>query len=735
MIFRSRVRTSSTQDTRLGSSAPANSPKTTDPDHATGFTKQNVASSASHHMPIRMRVAQAFSFPTRSSRPSRGVPELARLRRVPVLYSDSLASVAFAPDQLLLTLSLAGVVASAYSIWVGLSVALVLAIVVASYRQTVLTFPQGGDYGVVKKNLGKEWGLLAGTALLVDAILLLSIVLSTAAQFIVAIIPSATDQQPFIASFFVILLAMGAYWVPVKSVRATTRWNKTSWFGSLPTYLFLVVLTVMVIVGGVQYWMGILHNAPSADLTLPTNPHFADGLVGVGGAYLFARAFASGAIQLSGVSAISNGVATFPSPRARNAVKSFSVLAAASVLLTLAILWLARVTHMEVVDDPSRLYGGHSLAEYDPAAFNPVLAQLAYAIFGAGSLGFYTISAISATLMLTAAVVLFRSLPTLVGTLANDGFLPRQLHARADGRRSITGLLIFSTVSIAFLIAFNAQPARLIQLYIVGLFIALSLSQMGMIRHWNSLLRERQTGHERRGVAYSRALSIVGFMMTLTILSVVLATKFLYGVWLSLALIGVLFVLQRTIHHYYSEMAAEMALSSSNILRATPTRVHAIVVAPSFTQLTELTVATARASAPTTLELLSVAASEEDERRLRTGWESSGISVPLTLLSSPKRQITSTIVQHISAIRERRPQELVIVYVPHILVKHWWLSFMHNQVGKALRKELLCMPGVVVTLVPWQMSPQTKRERQINDPFRLPAVSMEEQLNQDEGEK
>lgn len=726
MIFRRALRTPRIQDTRLGSSGSSSYPKTNTVEHIAGIPEQNVFTSIFGRISKTKRNPQALLPQSRYTRSDGGTPELARLRRVPVLYSDSLASVAFAPDQLLLTLSLAGVVASAYSIWVGVSVALVLAIVVASYRQTVLTFPQGGDYGVVKKTLGKEWGLLAGTALLVDAILLLSIVLSTAAQFIVAIIPSAAEQQPYIASFFVILLALGAYWAPVKSVRATTRWNKTSWFGSLPTYLFLILLTVMVIVGGVQYGMGVLHNAPSADLTLPTNPHFADGLVGVGGAYLFARAFASGAIQLSGVSAISNGVATFPSPRARNAVKSFSVLAGASILLTLAILWLARVTHMEVVDDPSRLYGGHSLAEYDPAAFNPVLAQLAYAVFGAGSIGFYAMSAISATLMLTAAIVLFRSLPTLVGTLANDAFLPRQLHARADGRRSITGLLIFSGMSIAFLLGFNAQPARLIQLYIVGLFMALSLSQMGMIRHWNTLLRERQTGHERRGVTYSRALNIVGFMMSMTILSIVLATKFLYGVWLSLTLIGVLFLLQRTIHHYYSEMAAEMALSGSSVPRATPTRVHAIVVAPAFTQLTELTVATARASAPTTLELLSVAASEEDERRLRRGWEDSGISVPLTLLSSPKRQITSTIVQHISAIRERRPQELVIVYVPHILVKHWWLAFMHNQVGKALRKELLRMPGVVVTLVPWQMSPQTNHERRINDPFRLPTESADQ---------
>lgn len=646
-------------------------------------------------------------------------PRLARLKRIPVFHSDSLSSVAFAPDQLLLTLSLAGVVASSYSLWIGLAVACVLAIVVASYRQTVLTFPQGGDYAVVKKNLGSEWGLLAGTALLVDAVLLLAIVVSVAAQFFVAVIPSAVEHQPVIASVCVFLLAFGAFWAPLKSVNSTGKWSDSRWIGSLPTYVFLLVITVMVVVGSVQYWWGSISPAPSADLALPTNPEFADGLVGVGGAYLFARAFASGATSLSGVSAISNGVATFPSPRARNAVKSLSGLAAASVLLTLAILWLSRLSRMKVVDDPSRLFGGHSLAQYDPAAFYPVLAQLAHSIFGSGSAGFYIVALVSSVLMLTAAVTVFRSFPTIIGALARDGFLPRQVYMRADGRRSITGLVLVTSATVVFIVAFNAQPARLIQLYIVGLFMALTLSQLGMIHHWNEQLRERQTGHERHGVVLSRAMNIIGFMMTASTLVVVLATKFVYGVWVSVVLIVMLFGVQKAIHHYYSEMASQMSLDVSSVRRATPTRVHAIVVSPAFTQLTELTVATARASAPTTLELLSVAASPEDEKRLRRGWESSGISAPLTLLSSPKGQLTSTIVEHIRAIRERRPQELVIVYVPHILVKHWWLSFMHNQVGKALRRALLRVPGVVVTLVPWQMEPDTERERSFNDPFRV----------------
>lgn len=639
--------------------------------------------------------------------------------RVPVLHSDSLSSMAFAPDQLLLTLTLSGVVASAYSLWVGIAVAGVMAVVVASYMQILRAYPQGGDYQVVKKNLGHEWGLLAGTSLLVDAVLLIAIVLSASAQFLVALVPGWAGLQPLIATVGVITLAVGAFLAPLKNVRTATRWTPARWVGSMPTYLFLIALIVMVVSGTIQYAFDLLKAAPSAGVDLPTNPAFADGLIGVSGVYLFARAFASGATVLTGVSAISNGVATFPNPRSRNARRSLMALAVAAMVLSLWILWLARVTEMELVDDPTRVLGGNAIAAFDPDAFSPVLAQLAHAVFGGQSFGYYLVVIVTTLVLMMTAVTAFRSFPALVGILAQDGFLPRQMHARADGRRSISGLVVFSSVITIFIVAFNAQPARIIQMYIFGLFLALTLSQLAMIYHWNSALRERQTGIERKDVIRSRALNIIGFLMTAIAMVVVLATKFAYGVWVSVALICVLFVIQRAIRHHYLETAREMALDSSSVPRAMPTRVHAIVIAPAMTKLTELAVATARASAPSSLEILAVAASREDEKRIRTGWEASGITVPLTLLASPKRQIGPTIVRHIEDLRERRPQELVIVYLPHVLVKHWWLSFMHNQIAKSLRRQLLRIPGVAVTSVSWQMDATTDREKRMNDPYRV----------------
>lgn len=649
-------------------------------------------------------------------------PALAHRASVPVLHSDSLANVAFAPDQLLLTLSLAGVVASSYALWVGALVAVVMTIVVASYQQTLSAYPRGGDYAVVKKNLGLEWGLLTGSALLVDSVLLTAIVVSTASQFCVAVAPSLEGYQPLLASSLVVLLGVGAFTAPLKSVRAATKWTRSRWLGSLPSYLFLVALLIIIVVGVAQYVVGVLAEAPSASLAMPKRPDFAEGLVGVGGVYLFARAFASGATSLSGVSAISNGVATFPKPQASNAMRSLSALAGFSILMTLAILWLSRKTDMKLVDDPSRVFGGVAANTDEPRAFSPALAQLAHAIYGESSLGFVLTSVIAAGLLLSAAVTVYRAFPALVGMLANDAFLPRQLHVRSDGRRSIGGLLVFTVGIVAFIVFFNAQPARLIQLYIVGLFLALTLSQFGMIRHWNTTLRTRQTGQERAGVIRVRALNIVGFLMTASALFVVLGTKFIYGVWLSVVLIALLFAIQRTIRHYYTETARTMALTSATIAKAMPTRVHAIVVTPTFTQLTELTVATARATAPSSLELLAVVASEEDERRIRTGWEASGISAPLTLLSSPTRRITPTIVEHVEALRQRRPQELVMVYVPHMIVKHWWLGVLHNQSGKALQRALMRVPGVVVTCVPWLLGEeQLPFRRSHNDPYRDPA--------------
>lgn len=649
---------------------------------------------------------------------------LRRPTRVPILHSDSLANVTFAPDQLLLTLSLAGTVAASYSLWVGALLAFVLAIVVASYRQTLRAYPRGGDYAVVKKNLGPEWGLLVGSALLVDSILLTAILLSTASQFLVALFSTLEGYQPLLASMGAVLLGLGAFLAPLKSERKARAWNPSRLLGTVPTYLFLLALVLMVLVGVSQNLLGVLGEAPSAQFDLAQRPEFAEGLVGVGGIYLFARAFASGATSLSGVSAISNGVATFPRPQAANAVRSLSALAASSVALFLAILWLAKRTHMTLLDDPSRVFGGVAVNSYEPRAFSPAMAQLAQAIYGEDSFGFVMTVALSAAMLMTAAVTVFRAFPALVGTLASDSFLPRQFHVRSDGRRSILSLVLFTGSISGFILVFNAQPARLIHLYVVGLFLALTLSQFGMIRHWNSALRTRQTGQERASVIRARGMNIVGFLMTAIALMVVLGTKFAYGVWISVLLIASLFAIQRAIFHYYSETAKTMALDTATISRAMPTRVHAIVVTPSFTQLTELTVATARATAPSSLELLAVVASDEDEKRIRRGWEASGISAPLTLLSSPTRRITPKIVEHIESLRQRRPQELVMVYVPHVIVKHWWLAFMHNQIGRSLHKALMKIPGVVVTSVPWHMGAKSDANgASVNNPYRETAAA------------
>lgn len=656
------------------------------------------------------------------SRSQSGQTQLVHRARIPVLHSDSLASVTFAPDQLLLTLSLAGTVAASYSLWVGFAIAIVMAIVVASYRQTLRAYPHGGDYSVAKRNLGSHWGLLVGSALLVDSVVLSAILLCTAAQFAAALNPALEGYQPLMAGVAAVALALGAFLAPLKNVGTAQAWSSTRWVGAMLSYLFLIALVIMVFVGVAQNFFGSLGQAPSAPFSLASRPDFAEGLVGVGGIYLFVRAFASGATSLSGVSAISNGVATFPQPRAANAVRSLSALATTSVAFTLAILWLAKKTNMSLVDDPSRVFGGSAVNSYEPRAFSPALAQLAHAIYGPDSLGFVVTLLLSAGMLGVAAVTIFRAFPTLVGTLAEDSFVPRQFHLRSDGRRSLVSLVVFSGSIVVFIAVFNAQPARLIHVYLVGLFLALTLSQFGMIRHWNRALRTRQTGQERARVIRRRALTIIGFLMTATALSVVVVTKFVYGAWISVVLIAALFVVQRAIHHYYSEVAQSMALDASALSRAMPTRVHAIVVTPSFTQLTELTVATARATAPSSLELLAVVASDDDEKRVRRGWEASGISAPLTLLSSPKRQITPTIVQHIRSLRQRRPQELVMVYVPHMIVRHWWLQFMHNQSGKALHKALMSIPGVVVTSVPWHLGRGgASAELSVNDPYRAGA--------------
>jgi len=628
---------------------------------------------------------------------------------LPIYASDALSSVAYAPDEILLTLALAGSLALIKSVWVGVVVACVLAVVVLSYRQTVHAYPSGGgDYEVVTTNLGPSWGLLVASALLVDYVLTVAVSISSGANYLTTIFPGLRGSEVPIAVGLIIFLTL-------VNLRGT-REAGTAF--AIPTYAYMIAIAVMIIVGFVRLFMGNLPMADSAAYDIHAASSHLDGLTGLGGVFLLMRAFSSGCAALTGVEAISNGVPNFKRPKSRNAGITLLMLGGIAASMMISILVLARHTGLQMVDDTSMVYL-HGSAQPD-VHFAPVISQLASTIFGDGSLLFIFVTAVTGFILILAANTAFNGFPTLASVLSRDSFLPRQLYKRGDRLSYSNGIMALAVGASALVILFDASVTRLIQLYVVGVFVSFTLSQLGMIRHWNKRLRLPQNGSERSKVLRSRSVNIIGFMMTGFVLAVVLVTKFTHGAWITVLLIALVFTIQRLIRRHYDTIRGQLRVEDWHTRRALPSRVRALVLVSNLSKPSMRAIATARAQAPINLEIVSVVSDLEEEKHIRREWKESGLPVPLTLVASPFRDITQVVISYVRSRRQRSPEEMLVVYIPEFLVQHWWENILHNQMALRLSRSLLRIPGVVLTIVPWKLGEDIHVDgtQSVNDPFK-----------------
>lgn len=628
---------------------------------------------------------------------------------LPIYASDALSSVAYAPDEILLTLALAGSLALIKSVWVGVVVACVLAVVVLSYRQTVHAYPSGGgDYEVVTTNLGPSWGLLVASALLVDYVLTVAVSISSGANYLTTIFPGLRGSEVPIAVGLIIFLTL-------VNLRGT-REAGTAF--AIPTYAYMIAIAVMISVGFVRLFMGNLPMADSAAYDIHAASSHLDGLTGLGGVFLLMRAFSSGCAALTGVEAISNGVPNFKRPKSRNAGITLLMLGGIAASMMISILVLARYTGLQMVDDTSMVYL-HGSAQPN-VHFAPVISQLASTIFGDGSLLFIFVTAVTGFILILAANTAFNGFPTLASVLSRDSFLPRQLYKRGDRLSYSNGIMVLAVGASALVILFNASVTRLIQLYVVGVFVSFTLSQLGMIRHWNKRLRLPQNGSDRSKVLRSRSVNIIGFMMTGFVLAVVLVTKFTHGAWITVLLIALVFTIQRLIRRHYDTIRGQLRVEDWHSRRALPSRVRALVLVSNLSKPSMRAIATARAQAPINLEIVSVVSDLEEEKHIRREWKESGLPVPLTLVASPFRDITQVVISYVRSRRQRSPEEMLVVYIPQFLVQHWWENILHNQMALRLSRSLLRIPGVVLTIVPWKLGEdiQVDGRQSVNDPFK-----------------
>jgi len=632
--------------------------------------------------------------PVRSDR--LGEATLPKRVALPIFASDALSSVAYASQEILLVLALAGTVYLWLAPWVAGLIVLLFAVVIASYRQVVHAYPSGGgDYEVATKNLGRFAGLTVGSALLTDYVLTVAVSVSSGVDNIISAVPDLNRWRVALALGLVALLAA----INLRGVRESGTAFAT------PTYAFAAGALIMVGTGILRALFGSRPVAESAGWHLqPEAGYTALGTFGF--VFLALRAFSSGCTALTGVEAIANGVPAFRPPKSRNAATTLLALGALAITLFSGVTALALISKVHIAGHACDLIGFPGNCETDPQ--RTVIAQIASAVFGGdSSVGFYYMQAVTALILILAANTAFNGFPLLGSVLAQDRYLPRQLHTRGDRLVFSNGIVLLAGFAALLIYAFHADVTRLIQLYIVGVFTSFTLGQSGMVRHWNRALRSERDPTARRRMMRSRAINFTGATFTGVVLIIVTITKFALGAWIVIVAMPIIFLTMRGINRHYTSVSAELVPETDG--STLPSRVHAVVLVSKVHKPTLRALAYARATRPDSLTALTVNVEDGETRGLQAEWDRLGLPVPLTVIDSPYREITRPVLDYVSHIRRESPRDVVTVFIPEYVVGRWWEHLLHNQSALRLKTRLLFTPGVMVTSVPWQLHSSDRR--------------------------
>jgi amino acid transporter len=591
---------------------------------------------------------------------------------LPVFCSDPISSVAYATEEILLVLAAGGAAYLYLAKWVALAVALLLGIVVLSYRQTCYAYPNGGGaFAVSLDNFGPNAALVAASALLVDYVMTVAVSIVSGVVAIISALPSLAPHAVAMSVGFVVLLIVAN----LRGVRESGR------VFALPTYSFIALTFLLFAVGAVKAATGHLPQAETSGQVL----HRTTQVGGLATLLLALRAFASGCTALTGVEAISNGVPSFRKPKARNAAMTLTMMGVIAVSMFVGITVLALDLH----------------AKAQPDGNPSVISQVAASVFGAHAVLFYLYQAATAGILILAANTAFNGFPMLSSILAQHRYLPRQLHTRGDKLVFSNGIVILGGFAIALIVGFDANIDKLIQLYIIGVFTSFTLSQAGMVKHWNRSLPAAAPAEQRK-MRVSRMINVTGTAATAVVLVIVLYTKVAHGAWIAiLAMIG-LFFLMRGIHSHYQAVSDELDLSQAPE-QTLPARNHGVVLVSRLHLPTMRAIAYARATRPSTLSAVTINLDQDDVDDLVAKWQEYAIPVELVVLDSPFREITRPLMRYIRDLQRASPRDVVTVFIPEYVVGRWWEQLLHNQSALRLKARLLFEPGVMVTSVPWQL--------------------------------
>lgn len=621
---------------------------------------------------------------------------LPKRRALPLFGADGLSSVAYAPDEILLTLLIAGHGALVYSPFVGLGIALILLIVVGTYRYNINRVGEKGDFALVHQNLGTGAAMLLGAALMVDFILTVAVSLSSAAQYLESITPAILGHQRLIACSLIALVTL----LCLRGLKFMLG------ISHLPSYFFLILLTGLIACGIIADSSGDLGLASSASYRLVSDKDAMNTLTTqTGMGLLLLRAFASGSVALTGVNTISNAVNAFAPPRQRNAAISLMIVGGLSAVSLLGVLYLAQKTGVVFAIDPNLL-----IIDGQPAGDDfhqvPVLLQITQAIF-AHQLASVLMGIATVGVLIVAAMTAFTGFPMLATTIAAKQYLPVQLSARSSSSLYANGVLALG-LSAMFLVAVVGPDVHtLVQMYIVGVFTAMTLTQYAVLRNRWKAQRITLDRKKRQHIWRDIAITAIGASASVIVLTVIILTKFTHGAWVTTLLILFLTWTMSKINKHYTRIDQQLDLDGNlqELARdcALPSRVHALVYVERVRKPVLRALAYARASRPSSVEALLVNVDEARTRENIDTWNALQLPVNLTVLDSPYRDPVASVLDYIHHRRQKSPRDVVVIYLPEYVVAHRWQRFLHRRTAHKLRGRLRHEPGVVVASVPWQL--------------------------------
>ncbi len=588
-----------------------------------------------------------------------GVP-----RGLSLFASDNISSSAYATEEIMRVLALAGMAYLTLAMPITIAIIIVLAIVVLSDRVVIATYPGGGgSYIVAYENLGPVAGLVAAAALLTDYILTVAVSVSAGVAAIISAFPELVDNRVNIALLVVALMTI----VNLRGVRESGR------IFMAPTYIYLVSITGLLVFGLFRMLTGNMPEYSVPDEWLVA--HSAEPLT----LLLLLRAFASGSVALTGVEAVSNGVPAFKPPEVRNAQSTLIIMGATFGTIFLGLSFLN--SQIGIVPDPHET--------------ETVLSQLARSLVGQN--WYYYFLQFSTTLLLVlAGNTAYNGFPRLASILAQDRYLPRQFMFRGDRLAFTGGIIVLALVAALLVWVYQGSVTSLIPLYTIGVFIAFTLSQTGLVRRWWTRRREERSWTARL------AVNGVGATATGVVAVVVGVSKFALGAWMVLAIIPILVGMMWAIRRHYDHMAR----STTPETPTEPAAIHLRVIVPIANLAVPARQALAYAQAIVSLEYIvavHVAEDAESADKFRKSWQDSNLQVPLVIIESPFRSLTNPLLAYIDAVRDTHPGDTVTVILPEYVPRHWWEQLIHNQTAFRLKAALLFHPGIVVVDVPYHL--------------------------------